>query len=303
MATPAIVDEPARAGLGPYALLTLAALCWAGNHVTGRASAGHVPPLAISTARWVIPVFLLLPFAVGPLRRDWPAIRAYWKTLVLLSAIGGGVFGALQYVGLQYTTAINVSVLNSLSPVLIAVSGALLFRDHLRPIQAFGVATSLAGVLAIVAKGDPDVLRHLSFNWGDLIIVFNMAVFGVYSACLRLRPRIHWLSFMFIFAVVSSLVTIPFGINEYLSGHVLTPDLATVAMLAYAAFFPSLIANVAWNRGVELIGANRAGAMLHLIALFSAVMSGFFLGEVMMPYYYAGFALIVSGVWLAAKTP
>ena len=130
-----------------------------------------------------------------------------------------------------------------------------------------------------------------------------MTVFGIYSACLRLRPGIHWLSFMFIFALVSSLVTLPFGVHEYLSGAIVHPDLPTFAVLAYAAIFPSLVANVAWNRGVELIGAVRAGAMLHLIALFSAVLSGFLLGEHLLPYHFAGFALILSGVWLAAKSP
>ena len=295
--------SPARSGLAPYAILALTALLWAGNHVAGRASAGHVPPLAIATVRWVVPTLLLLPFAWSHLRRDWPLVRSHWKTLVLLAAIGGGVFGALQYVGLQYTTAINASVLNSLSPVLIALSGAILFRDRLRPVQALGVAMSLSGVLAIVARGDPDVLANLGFNWGDLVIVFNMAIFGIYSACLRLRPAIHWLSYMFIFALVSSLVTLPFGIFEYLSGAVLEPDLPTFAMLAYAAIFPSLVANVAWNRGVELIGANRAGAMLHLIARFSAVLAVFLLGEQLLPFHFAGFALILAGVWLAAKAP
>ena len=297
------VQAPTRTGVAPYLFVALAALCWAGNHVAGRAIAGHVPPLAISTFRWVVPTILLLPFAWQHLRRDWPLIRPHWKVLVILSAMGGGVFGALQYVGLQYTTAINVSVLNSLAPVLIAVAGASLFRDRLTVLQARGVAVSLSGVLAIVSKGDPAALADLNFNWGDLIIVFNMAVFSIYSACLRLRPAIHWLSYMFVFALISSLVTLPFGIWEYLSGAVLQATPMTVAMLAYASIFPSLVANVAWNRGVDSIGPNRSGAMLHLVALFSAVLAGIFLGERMLPYHFAGFALILLGVWMAARGP
>ena len=292
---------PERTGLQPYLLVALASLCWAGNHVAGRASAGQIPPLTISVVRWLIPTILLLPFAWRHLRRDWPSIRSHWKSLVALSAIGGGVFGALQYIGLQYTTAINVSVLNSLSPVLIAVSGAALFRDRLSIVQASGVALSLTGVLTIVSKGDYAVLQRLDFNWGDLIIVFNMALFGVYSACLRLRPVMHWLSYMFIFAFVSTVFTVPFFAAEYLSGTVMEANLTTFAMLAYAAIFPSLVANFAWNRGVEQIGANRAGAMLHLIALFSAGLAGVFLGEQMLPYHFAGFSLIIIGVWLAAR--
>ncbi len=296
-------QEPARTGLAPYLLVALAALCWAGNHVAGRAIAGHVPPLAISTFRWVVPTILLLPFAWRHLRHDWPLIRPHWKLLVILSAMGGGVFGALQYVGLQYTTAINVSVLNSLAPVLIAVAGAVLFRDRLSFKQALGVFISLEGVLMIVSKGELAALAELNFNWGDLIIVFNMAVFGIYSACLRLRPAIHWLSYMFVFALVSSLVTLPFAIAEHLSGAVLQPTPMTLAMLAYASIFPSLVANVAWNRGVESIGPNRSGAMLHLVALFSAVLAGTFLGEQMLAYHFAGFALILLGVWMAARGP
>lgn len=285
----------------PYLLLALASLGWSGNHVLGRAIAGSVPPLAISTIRWAVPTLILLPFAARWLWRDWPAIRAHLPMLVMLSGLGGGLFGALQYVGLQYTTAINVSVLNSLSPVLIALAAALLFRDRLTALQALGVATSLAGVLAIVCRGDPAELMRLSFNWGDLIIVFNMSVFGIYSACLRLRPQIHWLSWMFVFALVSTLVSLPWFILEHRSGQVLTLDAPTLAALAYASIFPTLVSNLAWNRGVEVIGVNRAGATLHLVAVFSALLATVFLGEQLQAFHLAGFALILAGVWLAAR--
>ncbi|MEZ5851749.1 MAG: DMT family transporter [Hyphomicrobiaceae bacterium] len=288
-------------GAVPYLLVTLAALCWAGNHVAGRAIAGHVPPLAISTIRWAIPTLILLPFAWRHVTRDWPAIRAHWRALVLLAAIGGGLFGALQYIGLQYTTAINVSVLNSLSPVLIAAAGATLFGDRLTAMQALGLATSLTGVLVVVTKGTPAALAALAFNWGDLIIILNMAIFGIYSTCLRIRPGMHWLSYTLILSVVSTLVSLPFMIWEQASGYVLSATPLTLAAIGYASIFPSLVANVAWNRGVEMLGPNRSGAMLHLVAVFSAVLSGVLLGERLETYHLVSFALIVGGVTLAAR--
>lgn len=292
-----------RARILPYVLVALASLFWAGNHVMGRAIAGHVPPLAISTIRWAVPALVLLPFAWPHVQRDWPQMRRHWVVLIWLPAIGGGLFGVLQYVGLIYTTAINVSVLNSLSPVLIAVAGAALFRDRLTVVQATGVAVSLAGVLAIVSRGELQRLVGLRINWGDLIIVFNMGVFGIYSACLRLRPKIHWLSYMLVLSVVSTLVSLPFFIAEHASGAVLQPTLTTLAALAYASIFPSLAANMFWNRGVEAIGPNRAGAMLHLVALYSALLAGLLLGEQLMAYHFVGFALILAGVWVAARGP
>src|SRR5204863_3230444 len=100
-----------------YLLLALASLCWSGNHLMGRAIAGHVPPLTISTLRWLLAAAVLFPFIRGQLARHWPAIRRYLGVLVYLALIGGGVFGAMQFVGLQLTTALNVSVMNSIDPV------------------------------------------------------------------------------------------------------------------------------------------------------------------------------------------
>ena len=94
-------QAPAARGLfgNAYLLLALASLCWSGNHLMGRAIAGHVPPLTISTLRWLLAAAILYPFVRSQLRRDWPQIRRSLGVLVYLSLLGGGVFGALQFVG------------------------------------------------------------------------------------------------------------------------------------------------------------------------------------------------------------
>lgn len=289
------------AGILPYILLALASLFWSGNHVMGRAIAGHVPPFAISTIRWAVPALLVLPFALPHLRRDWPAIRAHWGILLFLILTGSAVFGVLQYVGLKYTTAINMGVLNSFAPVLIAIAGAVLFGDRLSVLQAIGVAISLAGVLLIVAKAQLASLIGLDLNIGDLIILFNMSLWGIYSASIRKRPKIHWLSFTFLLAAISAMTTAPFFAWEHLSGDQLKPTLLTIASLCYASIFPTLIAMVFWNQGIDAVGANRAGAMMHLVAIYGAVLSWLLLGESLHPYHAVGFVLILLGVWLTAR--
>jgi drug/metabolite transporter (DMT)-like permease len=284
-----------------YLLVAISALCWSGNHILGRAIAGHVPPFAISTVRWLLPALILWPFARAHLAHDWPEIRRHRTLILFLGLVGGAVFGALQYIGLQYTTAINVSVLNSLAPVLIGMAGVALFGDRLTGRQMLGIAVSLTGVLVIISKASLAALGTLGFNWGDLIILFNMGLWAVYSACLRLRPPMHWLSFTFAIAVISGVATLPFWIWEHASGLTLQPTLLTAGALAYVSVFPSLVAYACWNRGVELIGANRAGVFLHLIPLYSAVLAGMLLGESLMLYHVAGFLLILGGVWLAAR--
>jgi len=168
-------------------------------------------------------------------------------------------------------------------------------------LQGIGIAASLTGVLAIVTRLDFGALASLRFNIGDLIILFNMACWAVYTVYLRLRPRIHWLSFTIVLAFGSTLATIPPAIWEHLSGFTLQPTLLTAGAILYVAIFPSVAALFAWNRGVELIGANRAGPFLHFVPLYSAVLAYVFLGERLMAYHVLGLVLILAGVWFAAR--
>jgi drug/metabolite transporter (DMT)-like permease len=303
----AVAHEPQKAtrahGLwnNAYLILAIASLCWSGNHLMGRAIAGHVPPLAISTLRWLLAAAVVYPFVRKQLASDWPLIRERLGAVIYLSLLGGAVFGALQFVGLQLTTALNVSVMNSLGPLFIAASGAVMFGDRLTSGQAVGIAVSLLGVLAIITRLDVGVLTHLSFNVGDLIILGNIVIWGVYSASLRWRPRIHPFSFMFIFALISGIAMLPAAVWEHSTGFVLQPTLLTFFAIAFVTIFSTITAFVCWTRGVELIGPNRAGVFLHLIPIFSALLTGVLLGEPLMGYHVVGFALILLGVYSAAR--
>ena len=285
----------------PYLLLALGSLCWSGNHLMGRAIAGHVPPLAITTLRWLLAAAVLFPFIRGPLARDWPLIRRHFGVLIYLALIGGAVFGALQFIGLQLTTALNVSVMNSLAPVFIAVASAVMFGDRLTAGQFVGIVISLLGVLAIITKLDPGVLTHVSFNLGDILILINLVLWAIYSASLRWRPAIHPASFMFVFCLISGIAMLPAFAWEHSTGFVLQPTVLTLSAVVFVTLFSTIVAFASWTRGVELIGPNRAGVFLHLIPIFTAMLTGALLGEPLMGYHVVGFALILLGVWCAAR--
>jgi drug/metabolite transporter (DMT)-like permease len=128
-----------------------------------------------------------------------------------------------------------------------------------------------------------------------------MVFWAVYCACLHLRPAVHPMSFLFAIAGIAAAGNVPFAAWEYAAGHSLIPDLLTISAVLYAALFTSLLAYVAWNRGIDLIGAPRASAFLHTIPIFSAVFATTILGERLMLYHVVGFVLILAGVSLAAR--
>lgn len=287
----------------PALLLAVPPLMWAGNHVVGRAVAGEVPPGGLSVVRWVIASAVLVPMALPHLAADVPKLLARGWTMLWLALLGGALFGTSQLIGLHYTKALNVAVLNSVTPAFIMLASALLFRDRIGAVQVLGIAVSLVGVLVIISRGDPATLRDVSFNVGDLIITGNMALWAIYSACLRLRPDVHALSFMLALSAVSAIANIPLAVMEHSWGQPLPMTLETVLAGLYIGLGTSVIAYIAWARGIELVGPSRAAASLHLVPLFGAVLAWAFLGEQLAPYHIAGFALILAGVTLAARNP
>ncbi len=78
-------------------------------------------------------------------------------------------------------------------------------------------------------------------------------------------------------------------------------SIASVAAIGYIAIFPSFLAYLCFNRGVEIIGPARAGAFMHLVPLFTMLLAVVFLGEQLALYHAISLALIVSGIWLAAR--
>jgi drug/metabolite transporter (DMT)-like permease len=286
----------------PYLLLTLTPLFWGGNFVLGRGVHEFFPPIALASIRWTLAFLIILPFAWPHLRRDWRVIRRNWPWLLLLGATGAGSFNTLTYIGLNYTPALNALIINSSGPVMIALASFIFFSDRLTVRQGFGIALSLTGVVVVVSKGDFQALAQLQVNSGDLWVLAAMAVWGVYTAFLRKRPaEIHWLSLAASLFCVAAVLNWPLHAWEH--AYIRSLVLSTDALLAigYVSIFPSILAYVFYTRGVELIGGNRAGVFLHLVPLFGSTLAILILGEQPLWSHAVGFALILTGVTIAAR--
>jgi drug/metabolite transporter (DMT)-like permease len=283
----------------PYLLLSLTSLFWAINIVLGRYIAGQVPPVVLSQIRWTGAGLIVLPFAWQHLRRDWPAIRGNLPLMLLLSLTGITIYNTLAYHGLEYTEAINGLLMQSSAPLLIGLWSLILFRDRLTARQILGIAVSLTGVVVIVARGNPEALAGLRLNPGDLWFLIAMVSYAFYAALLRKRPPIHFLSFLAFTIVAGAIMLLPATLGEFLYGRRIAPSPAVFAVLAYVVVFPSVIAYICFNRGVELIGANRAGPFFHLIPVFGSVIAILFLGERPQIFHAIGYTLIVAGIFVA----
>ena len=287
----------------PYLLLCITTACWAGNAIVGRLAAGHIPPVTLGFLRWSVAFVLMLPFAWKHLKRDWPAIRGKLGIMILISIVGIGMFNTLQYWSLEYTTALNTLLLQSAGPLIVAIWSLILLGVRLTLAQAIGVMVSLAGVLVILLHGDLGALSSIQFNKGDLIFMVALTIFGFYSVMMLRRPAIHGLSFLAFTFGCGAVCLVPLWIWELFARPVMQLDAANLLSLFYVAVFPSTLAYLCFNRGVQLIGANRAAPFFHVVPVFGSAMAIVFLGERPQLFHIIGFALVLTGVFVASRKP
>jgi drug/metabolite transporter (DMT)-like permease len=287
----------------PYIPLCLPSLFWAGNAIVGRLVAGHFPPVTLSVLRWTGAFLIILPFAWRDLQTDWPAIRSKLGVMVVMAICGISCFNTMLYTALEHTTALNALLLQSSTPLFLAGWSLVVLRVRLTLIQLAGILVSLLGVLTIIMHGDLTRLATIELNIGDVLVVLALAIFGLYSALVQKRPVIQQSSFLAFVFGCGALFLLPLLVWE-LSARPL-PEATSLNLFAlfYVILFPSTLAYLCYNRGVQLIGPNRSAPFFHLVPVFGSVMAIVFVGESLHLYHVIGYALVLAGIVVAARKP
>ena len=285
----------------PYLLLSLTSLFWAGNTVLGRFIVGHIPPVTLAFIRWGGAFLIVLPFALPHLVRDWPVIRKHAVLMTVLALTGFSAYNTMAYYGLQYTTAINGLLLQSVGPLFVALWSFVLFRTRLTWRQAVGICISLTGVLVIISHGSLAVLIGIGFNRGDVWFLIALLIYAYYTAALRQRPAMHPLSFLAVGMGWGAVLLVPAVAVEIAGGRTMVFDTESVLSIVFVCVFPSLLGYLFLNRGIELIGANRAAPFMHLVPVFGSVLAIVWLGERFETFHAVGYGLVFTGITVATR--
>ena len=284
----------------PYLLLVLTTLFWAGNFNVARAVSGEVPPLGLSFWRWMIASLILLPFALVPMWRQRAHFLENWLLVTVLAVCGVTLFNSLVYLGLQTTTAINASLMQSINPVFIIVLSRLVLGRRAGGRQWTGVFISLAGALVILTRGDPAVIGTLGFARGDLVVVLAVLVWGIYTVLMKKLPvALQGLPLLGYTLAIGTLLILPFYLAETAAGWPMPVSRTSILSVLYVAIFPSVLAYLFWNHAIARIGPEKTGHFSHLIPVFGILIATLILGESFRGYHFAGMLLVAGGLLLA----
>ena len=284
-----------------FLLLIFSSLFWSGNFLTAKLAYNYnLSPLKLSFFRWLLAFVIIFPFTYNDIFSNYSLFKKNLTKIIILSILGVTIFNSFTYIALTSTIVINASIMGSIAPLLIIFFSWLILNTKSSYSQFFGILLSILGVIFIIIKGKFINLIDLNFTPGDIWMLIAVISWGLYSVLLKKLdkslPQIATLTVMIFFG---SIFIFPFYFLESLSYGFFPNKLSDLLMISYVAIFAGIFAFLFWNKGVSLIGANRAGVFLHLIPIFSSLWAILFLNESFSLFHIFGIIFIVIGIFLA----
>jgi drug/metabolite transporter (DMT)-like permease len=300
------MSTPGHLTLRTAGLLLIPPVLWAGNAVVGRLVNEFIPPITLNCLRWLLAFLFLLPLA-WPVLRPRSELWGYWKRFSLLGLLAVGAYNSFQYLALQTSTPINVTLVASSTPIFMLLMGTVFFGQRASARQWMGAALSILGVLLVLSRGDWDTLVQVRLVMGDIYVLCATAAWAWYSWLLS-QPkdppaiRANWAQYL--------LAQMAFGLVwaggfTWVEWTVQPREIVwsggIVAALVFVAIGPSLLAYRSWGLGVQRVGPSTAAFFANLTPLFAALLSSVMLGELPRIYHLLAFVLIVGGIVVSSS--
>ena len=282
-------------------LLIASSFFWSGNFFSGKvAYLSDLAPFKLSFFRWILALLILLPFTYVQIIRDLEYYKKNILLMTIISILGVTIFNSFTYISLQTTMVINSTLMASVAPVMMIGFSWLIFRTKTTTLQFTGIVLSLLGAFAIVLKGNLNNLFNLYFTAGDLWMLAAVVSWCLYSVLLKkIDNKTSQLANLEVMIIIGVIFIIPFYIMESFNSTYLPSTGLDLAIIGYVAVFASIVAFFSWNKGVSIIGPNRASLFLHLIPVFSAIWAISFLNEKFAFFHVIGVLFILSGIILS----
>ena len=282
-------------------MLAMATLMWAGHTVVLRMSVGEISPVLLMELRWLGSFLILLALFHKSLPSYLPVVLKHWRWVFGMGGIGLAGFTLFLVYAAQYTTAVNLGIMQGVIPAFVMLLGWLIYRTSIGWFQFFGLCLSLFGVLVLVSAGSYASIIALEFNNGDLLMIAACLCYAGYTVAIARRFNIPPAILLCFFAFCAFVSCSFFTVIEYTNGDLILPGLKGFLLLIYCAVCPSILSQTCFIRGIELTGANRAGLYVNLVPVFAAFLGMLILSEAMHMYHLIALIMVLGGIFLADR--
>lgn len=275
------------------------AVVYGANGVAARMATGEIAPMSLVCLRWLFSCLILFLALRRQIAAQGPVLAGSWRLVLAMGFLGLTAFNLIFYAAAYVTSAVNITLLQSSIPPLVLAGAAIFYKTRVTALQIAGMLVTFAGAGLVATHGNLGQLSTLTFNAGDLSVLFGGILYAGYTLGLRQRPRVAPLVFFAALAMAAFLTSIPFALYEIIKGAAYWPSLKGWLVLFFIVLGPSVSAQLTYMRGVELMGPGRAGLFNNLVPVFGALFAVLILNEHFELYHALALALELGGIALA----
>lgn len=272
-------------------------LLWTANMVVARRAPGVIDPHLLALGRWAIAGVVLACMARAELWAHRGYVWQYKWRYIALGACGMWICGAWVYLAGRSTVAMNISLIYSSAPVLIAVGSVLWLGERFSKRQALGVWLAMAGVVHVVVKGEWAQLSQVQWVAGDLWVVGAAMAWAAYALLQKRWPTVLGSTAQLAAICFGGVVVLlPFSVWEVWQPDAPVLGWQALGLVVLAALIPGVSAYWIYGWAQKVLGAARTAMTLYLGPLYTAVVAWVILGEGLGWHHLLGGGLILSGV-------
>lgn len=288
-----------------YLMLVLTAIFWSGAFITGKLAVEEFPPVMLTFFRFLISLPFIFGILIWKQPSRWRPTRKQWGPIILLGIIGIFLYHTLFFYSLNYTTAINASLIGATTPMFTAILAVVWMGNIIRLRQVFGILCSLLGVFLVITNGNWQVIRTLDLNSGDILMLLAVMSWSLYSVISVKVMKQYTITPMMLTAytfLVCTLITAPMVIWEGSAVHIAQITWGGWLSVVYMAIFSSVIGYLFQTIAIQQIGAYKASVFNNLVPVFTIVLSIFTLGEDFSLLKLASSGVIILGIYLTIQS-
>ena len=264
-------------------------------------------PVAVATFRFLTAgvLFLIALLLAKNRRRNFKVLveRRDLPTLLVLALTGITFFFIIQYTGIQMASAsIAAIVVCLLSPILISVLSARIFKERLVKRQILGIGIAAAGTFIVIAGSSPSIQGSKDFLFGTLILLLTPLLWATYSLLgKKLMEKYDAFLVVAYVNMIGGLCLLPFSLAENSFYRIVSMNQYEWLAILYLSFTCSLMGYYIWFYVLKKVGAAVTSTFLFVEPLITAMFAVTFVGEKLNLLIVAGGLLIFSGVYLVTK--
>lgn len=261
---------------------------------------GGFTPVEVYVYRFMLAYILLLFMTFRHIKSN------SWRdelTFFISGICSGSLYFITENYALRLTTAGNVSLLASISPLFTTFLMALVFKQKIKSGVIIGSALAIVGVGCIIfSNGASLELRPQ----GDLLALAAALCWAIYTIAVRRVIPLYTSWFitrkLFFYGVITALPLLIIQ-NEPMHLHLLfnihQPEY--LLNLLFLVICCSILAYLIWNESMKILGSVVANNYLYLQPPITMVAGYFLLGERIFMLGYIGCALVILGLIISDK--